>query len=136
MPGAVDPATVSVAVLASAPGVRSMPSTGDEVMATEANALSASVADTGADVARPTNAATVAGHEATGAAGRVITPVLVIDRSSMPTHSSLPGASVVRTRTWTTGRSSAAAGSGTSIVVDMVSPAAVASSMKPSGTLA
>ena len=74
-------------------------------MATEAGTpLSASVADTGADVGRSTNEANVDGQVATGTAGPLITPVLVIARSSMPTHSSLPGASVVRMRTWTTGR--------------------------------
>ena len=74
----------------------------------------------GADAAVPMTVVNVAGHEATGSAGPPPPGVPVTEMSSMPTHSSEPGASAVMTRTWTTGWSSAAAAASTATGVTWV----------------
>src|SRR6267142_5869425 len=67
----------------------------------------------------------------------VVTAEPVIEMSSMPTHSSLPAASVVITRTWTSGWLSAAAGRVTFTGVTAVARLGpvVASATKPAGRM-
>ena len=102
-------ATSNVAAPGS-PGVRVIPATDGDVVATPTMALSASVAETGTDPASPATTLSAAGHEATGEAGPPLPGVPTTAMSSTPIHSSLPAASVVTTRSWTTGWSSVASG--------------------------